>query len=313
MRHEMRGLRCIMLALWLCGCGELDTVDHVKDLRMLAVRLDPPDQKLTPSQLQALPGAQATQTVNVTVLIADPNAAGRSIDYTLSTCARLDTTNRNCTSASIGYQQILQGQTSAPNGYTELSLTFSAPDTLLLQALEQDPYHGTQGLWLPVQLELSAGQQQVVGTKLVVYSLPDVAGDDVLNENPNLLAIHVDQDEWAAQTPFVFSVAATPKDGFVLNPIFDTSAQQRYQQPTFTGNTRASQEIWLVDYFSTWGGMTPTTAGGAGLAAANQNTQPSSAFKPPKAAQLGPGLFWFVVRDGRGGESWLVRPAVLTP
>lgn len=313
MRRLYSACLCVSVATGLIGCGTLDSPDDVKDLRMLAVRAEPPDQILIPASLQAVPGVSSTLPIDVTTLIADPNGNGRSIAYTLSTCARLNTDNRNCTTASVGYAAVSQGVTQASGGYTELSLPFVPSDDLLLQALTNDPYHGTQGLWLPVQLELTAGQDHVVGTKLLVYTLPPASGIYVPNANPNLAGVSVGDKDWTPAAPFVFSASGVPKDGYIINPVFNRADEQSYAQPTFEGGANPAQEAWLVDYFNTWGGMTPTTAGGASPTAASQALVPASAFKPPADAQLGPGLFWFVVRDGRGGASWLVRSAQLLP
>ena len=309
-----------------CGlaCGSLDSIDHVRDLRVLGVRADPPDQPL--SIARDLSVTSATTPVQVTALVADPYGGGRPIAYTFAVCAKLDTGTSGgggggppVASTSSATHRCLPTETTefasgtavAKNGWVEIAASFTASQALLGAALQLDNYHGLDGLRLPVQFTVSAGDQNIVGTKLVVYTITQGAAYTP-NVNPNLQALQVEGAPWDANTPFIFSHADRPsKDGWKLQPVFDANLQVTYEQASFSGSLLQFQELWLFDYFSTFGGFSPTSAGGQRIISTVPESPDSNWL--PSQDDTGPGTFWLVVRDGRGGETWLVREAQLNP
>ena len=72
-RTSMACLIALSLS-WLSGCGDLDPVDYVHDLRLLAVRAEPPDQALSVGP--ELTVSQGASDVQITALVADPNGQG---------------------------------------------------------------------------------------------------------------------------------------------------------------------------------------------------------------------------------------------
>ncbi len=322
-RRHLVGAAALALAwFWGIGCGTLDTIDHVQDLRVLGVRAEPPDQPISVTSDLTVLGA--TMPVQVTALVADPCGLGRPITYSFAVCAKLDTgvptaggggppvastssATHRCLPSE--YSEFAHGTAVAANGWVEISGTFTAASALLSAALVLDNYHGLDGLRLPVQLTISAGDQHIVGTKLVVYTIANGA-PYTPNENPNLQGLNVEGAPWPEASPFVFSRADMPShDGWRIAPVFDANLQVTYQQTSFAGTPLQFQELWLFDYFSTFGGFSPTSAGGQRIVS-NVPESPDSKWLPPDGG-MGPATFWFVVRDGRGGETWLVREAQL--
>ena len=91
---------CVALAA--VGCGELDTADRVHDLRLLAMKAEPPEQVLPVAFLAdggvvayppadgGTPRVPPLAPVTVTALVADPAGEGREVTYRFSTCAQLE-------------------------------------------------------------------------------------------------------------------------------------------------------------------------------------------------------------------------------
>lgn len=302
-------------ALFLVACGNLDAIDYVHDLRMLAVRADPPDQLVDPNQLiaGAPVGASHSQPVQLTALVAWPNGQGGPIQYTFTTCAKLDPNTQNCLTSDAAYQVLASGTTTAPTGTVEITTTFTASDALLVQAAELDAYRGLDGLRLPVNLTLTTATDQLVGTKLVVYFQPIAGIPYVANQNPNITGVLVESTPWPNPGTFTFSTAARPKDGWDITPVYDPNEEVSYEVQKFSGEPLSLTESWLFDYFNTFGDyFSPSTAGGTAIFTNTVNAV-ASHWNPPDASAPTPGTFYVVVRDGRGGENWLVLDAELTP
>ena len=327
MRHRCTALAASLTLMLGAGCGNLDRIDRVHDLRLLGIRAEPPDQALRIDPSLGVLGTP--QPVQLTALVADPNGGGRPIQYSLAVCAGLDN-GRMTPSPSAGatfggaataqatyrcrpegYQVLAQGTAFAKAGWVEVSATLQASNSLLAAALARDDYHGFGGLRLPVQVQIGAGKESVIGTKLVVFTLAD-PNTYVANQNPQLTGIEVGTQPWTAGAPYVFAASQRPSaKGWNLQPTFDPNLQVPYTQTSYTGSPLQFTERWRFDYFGTVGTFTPATTGGQqpiSLAPEPANTN----WLPAPGAQ-GPATFWFVVRDGRGGENWLIREARLTP
>src|SRR4051794_40185189 len=105
----------------LVHCSDpVDTADQVHDLRLLAMRVEPPEQSLA-----------SAQPVTVTALLADPFGAGRPVHCRWATCADLDSDTSRCLDGGPGYTLLAEADVSATAGGAEPSVTFS-PDPVLL-------------------------------------------------------------------------------------------------------------------------------------------------------------------------------------
>lgn len=314
----------LVAALALCACGSLDAPDRVHDLRLLAMRADPPEQVfalplpldagalvgpdggLDPGTAAALAGLQL-QPVTVTALVADPRGAGRSIHYDFAYCSAL--VNNRCDLADPHAFVVGAGDAVADGGYLELSVTFAPKLAVLAAAVQADPYHGFGFLPLPVQLSLTSGGEEVVGFKRVLFTVV-FQGEPVPapNQNPYIPALLLDGHLWSASGP----VAIADREGHTVSPVPVPDAEERYQRPQFQGGALTFRESWRYNFFATAGGFSPFGSGGqsnlTGAAAPTDST-----WSPRKEDGAGRVTFFVVVRDGRGGEGWAVRSADFAP
>ncbi len=321
-----------------CSNGAQDTADRVHDLRVLAFRADPPDQvlrasfqpdggmktaRLPPDGGAALDGglgpALAITPITVTALVADPAGAGRDIHCRWTTCAQTDGTTGRCEDASpmfavLGVADVVAGVDGA-----EPAVTFT-PDTAMLFALQQvDPYRGLRGLWHLVQLEVTAGDENVVAQKRAVVTLSVDEVPPPPNRNPVLDTLRFDDEDWAPDAEVTFASAVRSRTGFgplsgtapapanKVEPIPDPALAEDYTVTTFDGQTKSLHEAWRYNFFTTQGSFSRASTG----ATSPLDTTPPLDTRWQALAPEDGGLatVWVVVRDGRGGESWLVRHA----
>jgi hypothetical protein len=297
--------RCTLASLValfaLAGCGDLDTIDQVHDLRILAVRAEPPEEIVAPPS-GTNPGLPPTPVV-VTGLIADPEGGGRSVHYQFTTCAATDTQTGRCEQTSPDYTVLGEGDQVPSDLGGEVQITFTPSQQLLEDLLKNDPYQGFGGMLLVVQLDIQAGQEKVVAFKRVVFTLP-LPGYPmpVANTNPVLSGVKFDGQDWADGTS---ATLARVDGGAPMQPEYDPSLEESYERPTFDGSSVQFKEVWQFDFFASEGTFDPTTAGGIDYTGV---TGPSQTFwtAAPDAGEQDV-TFWVVVRDGRGGENWIVR------
>jgi hypothetical protein len=304
------------------GCGGLPAADVVVDLRLLGMRAEPPDQVLV---LYPDGGGLPSLPITLTALVANPDAGNTPISWEWDVCAILNTSTtpaaspinntvtNSCLPNSPGFATLATGTVTAPNGWTEVSTTFTASTALLTQAIALDPYHGLDGLWLPVQLSLTMGSQSVVGDKYVVYTPPFPGITYVPAKNPILSGVSVDGVVWPDAGVLALSGANMPDGGFEVLPLFDAGQEVSYTEPSFTGQPLTFTESWRFDFFGTMGDFNPSDTGGTSPILGDVQNALDSRWKPPQGTPEQDVLFWMVTRTGRGGESWLARTAHYTP
>lgn len=295
------------LLLHGCSCGVLDGPGHVHDLRLLAMRADPPEQRLGPG----------TMPVTVTALVASP-AQSVVASATWSTCAQQDSATTRCLESSPGFAVLGESMvTIGPDG-AEPSITF-APDPVLLELLRQsDPYRGLGGLRQVVQVELRAGEESVVGFKRVVFVLP-TGMQAALNTNPVVGPVEFNDAGWAPGAPVLFTVPPPRIAGqmMLMAPpaknqvavLEDKSLREEYEVRTFEGELRTLQEAWRYNFFATHGSFSPQAAGGSNLLRGDAGVEANWSRVELEDGGSGPTTVWIVVRDGRGGENWTTRHA----
>ncbi|HLL54496.1 MAG TPA: hypothetical protein VK447_13170 [Myxococcaceae bacterium] len=331
------------------GCGELDTADRVHDLRLLAMRAEPPEQVLPVAFLPdggvaAYPGAGSTDggtggdggtapprvpqpaPVTVTALLADPAGNGREVSYRFTTCTALDP-DRRCVEGSPRYRVLAEGTVTPSDTGAEPSVTFTPDYRLLADLVRRDALDGFGGVNLPVQIEISAGDESVVGFKRVVFQfLPPPLPPR--NRNPELQALDYNGTAWEPDaTPEFFATErpTTPPlpgtgsgtDGGTqtgtnrVTPRVDPTQFEEYDRPTFDGEPVHFKESWRYNFYATRGTFSPASTGGGGNATTGNDRSTSSTWNTLEGqTTAGPMTVWVVVRDGRGGESWISRRAV---
>src|SRR5260370_21135917 len=157
------------VAHWACTTT-LDSSDQVHDLRILAMRVDPPEVMVDGGG-GMLSSRIVSPAIIVTALVAEPLGAGRLVHYLFSTCARVDQSDavvdnstHRCVVGQLGYRILAEGD-FAPGVSGELQITFRPSSQLLSEAQSLDTYHGFGGLPLPVQGELQTGGDSPYGFK----------------------------------------------------------------------------------------------------------------------------------------------------
>jgi hypothetical protein len=313
-----RGLAIAAVALAWAGClPPEDTASNVRDLRVLGISIDPPEVfsprcpfeqqdgqlvfSLTPEVL-----AQLATELRIRALIRDPQGAGRTIHYELFACA--EQTDRTCKKAQ-GRVLLAQGETQ--EGALELqvrpgSVTLDDGALLLLQVVEKDPYFGLGGLRLPLVLHLRAGDEELFAQKLMVYNCPRVPGM-TQNQQPQLPGVSVDGAPWPEDEALVLQ----GRGPFELSPLPFEERQETYVVPTFQLQPLTLQERWEIAWHADLGRFSPEETGGADPG--GQVERHLADWQPPRDAPEREVRFWFVVRDGRGGLSWLERRALYRP
>jgi len=306
----------ILLAVAALGCvGPEDTPSNVHDLRVLGIQTDPPERmapacSFDPSNPDGFLGLVAP--VQVISLIADPAGGGRQISYALWGCA--DPADRDCSQEA---DRVLLSQGAAQDGelvVTAAPLLAQLPDgTFLIQrVLEKDPYTGLGGLRVPLVLHLQAGTEEVWAQKLMVYSCKYFP-DQEQNVLPVLPGVTLGGGPLDAGVPPDLSGPGP----FAFAPVDFRALEEPYVVPGFPEPPSTTPvpihlvESWKISWYADYGAFSPGTTGGADLTGGEgrHNTE----WRPPFPGEARDVRFWFVVRDGRGGLSWLTRQARYLP
>jgi hypothetical protein len=330
----MRALSLALLSLFAVACvGPEDVPSNVHDLRVLAAKFDPPEvfipgcngkllqQLLYQSQQDggidlnnpALRqfAAAAAKPVTLTTLIVDPKGAGRSLRYHLRTCA--SQSDHACSTVGESLE-LTQGTTTA--GELKLSVSLGAQvladgTPLLFKVIEKDDYRGFGGIRVPVVLQVAADDtgEDLFAAKLMVFQCPLVEGMTP-NVQPQLPGMTMADAGWPDADGGVLSVQGT--HAVAMEPMDFSSLEESYVVPSFQLQPVQLQEAWKVSWYTTMGTMSPNTTGGtdfAGVEGAHRNKwTPDDTVTAATDVQ-----FWFVVRDGRGGENWLTRSLHWSP
>jgi hypothetical protein len=333
MRHGVPGCLLLLAVVGSVACvGPEDRPSHVKDLRVLGVQVDPPELMAAqcpdfsdPEAIDPLQLAAFLQPIRYRALIADPEGADRELRWDLWACAGFG--NRDCDAPEDRAR--LSGGTTGPgvleHTVQQLALTvlpgpdrlFDDPETpareseddvpLLQRVWELDPYRGFGGLRVPLMLHLRAGQQAIWASKLMVFNCPLVEGM-VQNVNPELPGLLLDGVEWEqAQVPQLRGPGP-----FELVPLDFADRQERYIVPSFELQPIELEERWELAWYADFGELSSNRTGGADLGGGERRHRVE--WSPPEGDGAEREVrFWIVVRDGRGGQSWLTRTARYLP
>lgn len=316
-------MRRVMLLLGflatMAACvGPTDDPSMVLDLRVLAMSFEPPEL-MAPSCKQDFAALAALSTpIHFRALVADPAGEGRPISYQLRACT--SPSDRGC--ERQGVSLVLFEGTLTPG---ELALTVPDPSStdpdnaplplrklpgnhprLLEQVLVEDPYKGLGGGRIPVVLDVSAGEERVVAMKLMVYSCPVVEGM-AANHTPELPGVTFEDEPWALSPPRKVS----GKGPFHIHADDFSDRQEAYVLPSFTLEPVALVESWKLSWHANLGRVAPPQTGGTDLSGQTETHRVE--WSPPEDATEQDVTFQVVVRDGRGGESWLTRQVHYTP
>jgi len=299
----MRRLACVLLVLVLvlAGCDPgFEKVSIVKDARVLALRSEPAEV-VVPS-LEAEIGE-----VDIEVLWADP-ADGRPRPWTLKACAirsnynygmgQLNEARDRCEDDVIAVP--LAAGSALPG--EAIRAKFRADVAQLARARQLDPLKGFDGqVTMVIEVAIGAPEDplRVYGQKRVTYSLPLPEGKRA-NQNPRLLGV------MAGGADLVDGAGFAPGQKLALLPVAADDAAEMYRVLTFTSGVRELQETIRYSWFATRGEFTREQTGGAPrVQLGDEPREIDTEWQAPE--EPGPVQFWFVIRDERGGTSWMMR------
>ena len=307
----MRVLLGFLAALALACVGPSDNVSTVRDLRVLGLRFDAPEvmAETCPfdgsgaADLAALEQYAATQ-VRLTALVVDPAGAGRALDYELAACASID--DEGCEVASQR-AVLASGRTEPGANVRELVFELKPAEArladgslLLLAAYQEDDYKGFGGLRLPVVLRVRAGGEDVLARKLMVFNCKLVPGMEA-NVQPELPGLTLEGESWLPEVPRTLEGLGP----FEVRAEDFSAREEAYVVPGFDLAPVHLTESWELAWYTEAGEFSPTETGGTNLGGAVERAR--SEWSPPDERADQDVRFWVVVRDGRGGLSWLSR------
>lgn len=305
----MRDLSALLGLLLCAACvGPEDNPSKVKDLRVLAMRMEPPELL---SETCAMDDTQAlidtlVRPVRLTALLPDPTGGGRELDYTLWACASQsdDTCREDRVELARGVTrggELVMDLLPGPGAAQLRDGTF-----LARKVIEKDTFRGLGGVRMPLVLWVRGGDEQVYAQKLMVYTcryFPEMKA----NVQPQLPGVLLEGEPLDVEVPRELSGAGP----FKLEAQDFSALQESYVVPSFELTPVQLQEAWKLSWHTTLGTIQPNQTGGADFGGGEGRHRVE--WRPPRDAQAQEVRFWVVARDGRGGVSWVTRAVRYSP
>jgi len=328
------------------GCGNFQDVSSVVDLRVLAISADPPEILVDPAML----GAAPFQT-KLTALIADPAGGDRAINVDALACPRqIDAvtaaTGKNgvvCKpfdpqsadpDASVAVTPLPPDSPAASRtsfGDAELDIPYTFPSDLLVRGYKLDPF-AQLGFQMPItfQLTVSAGAEREIAIKRVIFTVPPPDhADQPANANPRITALsgYFTRDGQAnAVDPLPFDLgnpAPLPVGSSLwLEPQGADTEAETYFTRVLTRDANPQvvvsevKETLRYSFFATAGIFSPPSTNNVPpvLRSQPERIHLESNYRTPAVMPPDPQVtFWIVVRDERGGSSWIKGRFLLVP
>ncbi len=298
-----RALLAVLLTASACGFS-FDPASQVKDLRVLAVSVDPPE----------LSAMNARAPVSLRALVVDTDLS-ESVTWSLAFCVVAPTASGLASGARCPDGSTVVAQGNGPLG--------SIAGTLPLPAQVLGLLATPRAIVPQLQLELTVGEAPLYAEKVVTLTAQPVAGQ-ALNLNPTLSGLTFDGQPWLAGTPLVVKAGTCAPDKLEtvtnadrskstfcthdLVPGFDEAQQQFFSaRSAITGEVTVQQEKLRFAWFADQGVFHSDTTAQAGAGNTPRASGNVANVWREVAGLSGTVTFWVVVRDGRGGESWEVR------
>ena len=259
---------------------------EVTDLRVLAVQAEPPEAQFD---------AQGNvQDVQLRVLAVDPARGGFST-MTASLCAPTD--SRRCETGPrfelppTPRDQGTEFKASVPGALIAPVIAF---------AQSNDKLKGLNGIRIMFALSVADGDPNgpVAADKILVYSKVGTPP----NHNPQMtgLALTIEGVPAGLAAPDQRLLLRTGVT-YGVRPLLADGAREEYDTIDLRGHLVHLREAPAYAFFSTPGAEFDRDTA----------TEPVDGVAPPDglarltASRAGSGTIWVVIRDGRGGESWL--------
>ena len=275
------------------GCtGDLARPSEVRDLRVLAIRAEPPevvlDGDVPPVALQAL--------------VADPRAPDSTIAWQWSACGLTD--DLRCASdpraISIG---------TGDGSLEAIAAGLVVTDELVADARVLDTFLGFGGVAIMTELVLAPGtddELHAIKQLPAQYGLPR---DTVENSNPSPPALLHDDVDW----PVDEVLEVEPSAEVAVEPVSPPEDAEHYAVFRFDLGTEQLDENLDYSFFASEGTWSRNGSGGPPDIVATETTLASRWTAPSEPPADGAVTMWVVVRDGRGGTAWTERRVRVVP
>jgi len=335
----------VAIALALAGCSTFQDPDIVVDIRPLALRATVPEQVVDVDLNNPLQPAQLLEQLvpsTVCMLIADPTNM-RGLRWTMTLCLYGD--GERCDS---DHPEVMLGEgtaddpelgidPSACNAAVDMGeaippgcgcATVAADGNLLgvlLDALDNDPLKGFQGLDYEVQLRIGGAGGDPALDQYAAKGLRVAArfpATRQANHNPSLMELQGTLD---GGEPFMLELGRCvdqaapfempPNTKINLLPIEPDGVRETYVIPTLDGGSETFTESLTYQWNATLGGFSSGSTGGPHDAFGNPAPLDTN-WTSPKADKLdGPTdiTIWLVQRDERLGVQWYETCLRVTP
>jgi hypothetical protein len=301
--NTLRIIPIVLLAGFWTGCGDpIKDAQQIEELRVLGGRaeVEGDSDRATPA-----PG----ETASVSFLVADPGGVSPDTVWSLAVCVAVETNYGvpSCRDELIATAEQETLGTAIP------TIDFVVPDEAALGDAESLAVLGVicDGGTASAEAfgEAGCGAGQVTQrVSMEVF----VGGGDAENHNPDLAdsALFVDDELWESALDCSMaearSVSADGKEHRVTLEL--TEAARELQTRTLDD---VSVESLQISHFATGGFLERRFSN---VAPETSDFSQELTWSAPKEARQGDEVsFFFVVRDQRGGISWLTRTLCLEP
>ncbi|KFE68984.1 hypothetical protein [Hyalangium minutum] len=313
--HRMMTLS-VLVSLTACSY-DFERSSEIRDRRILAVQIEPPE---------VAGGAPLPEAVLAQALVVDPANPLAAVEVSWRSCLRLpraaaDVGEAENTRCPEDENTVLLGSSSA--ALEAVSLGAPLPPELvgLLAAASDVPAPQLQ-----VQVEVSSEPQPLVAVKQLTVTSRLPEGQEP-NRNPVLQRVTLDGTDWLPDTPRTLKYGDCPDeekkeaeadDGsrvlvceHDVEPFFDEETQsQFYEERGFSGEPELQREILRFAWFTDAGSFRRNnTRQFDPRDPSPDNVGPQNNWREP-ATKTERATLWLIVRDGRGGTSWLRREVI---
>ncbi len=333
----MRPVFLLALSSLALGCGfKFERPSEVIDRRILAISAEPPEL--------VSDGSSLPRTVEVRALVVDPKTGTNEVAFEWRTCTpgisrflpggdsastqgEPDPVTQRC-DAEDPATLVAKG-TSTLEAFSSAPVAFPIPDAAapLLGAASQRGF--ALSAYLHADLFIENGEQPLYGFKRIVLS-PAIPAGRMANRNPRLAALLVDGSVWDADAPLELPFQGCeeedqasipdPNDdektvkscAHLLMPAFDAGEAEPYTVQQFDGQLTSLRERLRFDWYADLGRFTNQATEQPDSLSGAERDPLSTKWIEPSVRPEGPVTVWVVVRDGRGGTSWIKRTVVFT-
>lgn len=283
----MRFLFLAAVALAGASCTpSFQAQSDLRDLRVLAIRTDPPEALVDLDK-------GTVDDVRATVLVVDPapRAQGRMTGHLC-----FPTDSRRCDKGPSMPLPLV----THPIGST-FSYLIQIPASLVRAALQDDKLKGLGGIRVQLSIDLDDGDPMgpVSAAKLLVYS----KNDHVPNHVPAIESLQLTRRGERVGTVAPGQVLQLSRGVAVgLRPVLAPGSIEEYDTTDLSGKLVHLREQLSYAFYVTPGAEVDRETASEPL---DGNAPPDGLTRIDSLAAVTNGTLWVVVRDGRGGESWI--------